>query len=154
MKLSWRQDKTKLAQSYNTRTRLINYKFKNLFETQSFAPACWKTETRPRLKPLYFIILYWLSWLPLIFDMVEKARKDQTKPNLKEHETIQTILFQMRWRWTAIVGPIKIQVYAYYDVSFKGSDYVKMSLISKKWLKILYGGSAIPIHPKTYHTIF
>ena len=61
--------------------------------------------------------------------MVEKAQKDQTKQNLKEHETIQTILFQMRWRWTAIVGLIKIQEYAYYDVCFKGSDYVKMSVI-------------------------
>ena len=33
---------------------------------------------------------------PSIFEMVEKAQKDQTKQNLKEHETIQTILFQMR----------------------------------------------------------
>ena len=41
---------------------------------------------------------------PSIFEMVEKAQKDQTKQNLKEHETIQTILFQMRWRWTRNLG--------------------------------------------------
>ena len=41
-----------------------------------------------------------------------------------QHETIQTILFQMRWRWTAIM-------YVYFDISFKGSDYIKMSLIGK-----------------------
>ena len=36
------EDKTrpKPDQSSNTRTRLINLKFKNLFETRSLAPAC------------------------------------------------------------------------------------------------------------------
>ena len=69
-----------------------------------------RDETKTQVSILNLLILIKLTSV----EMVEKAQKDQTKPNLKEHETIQTILFK-----TAIVGPIKVQVYAHYDVSFR-----------------------------------
>ena len=75
-------------QSYNTRKCLINYKLKNLFETKSLAPApCLlkdRDETKTQVSILNLLILIRLTSV----EMVEKAQKDQTKPNLKEHETI------------------------------------------------------------------
>ena len=51
-----------------------------------------RDETKTQVSILNLLILIKLTSV----EMVEKTQKDQSKPNLKEHETIQTILFQMR----------------------------------------------------------
>ena len=91
---SWRQDMTKTwpKLQYQKMSNKLQIK-KSVWGKESY-PCLWKDrdETKTQVSILNLLILIKLTSV----EMVEKTQKDQSKPNLKEHETIKTIHFQMR----------------------------------------------------------